>query len=168
MSIKKKFRILFKQIIEKIFLIIYPKPYSISHDYKIFKVKIKSDKKKTLFKIFQITNCKIYTDTLYNVTYIKNNMILISGIVSHIKIDPTFLNLGIFKFLGNSSLILFGKLVILGFNDFQYLNKSLLLLFIFSVNIINGSFIFFKIHVLIKNDSNGSSSSGLFGGTYNI
>ena len=76
MSIKKKFRVLFKQIIEKIFLIIYPKPYSISHDYKIFKVKIKSDKKKTLFKIFQITNCKIYTDTLYNVTYIKNNMIL--------------------------------------------------------------------------------------------
>jgi len=65
-----------KKILEKIFEIIYKKPNSFSADYKILKTKINNNKKKIFFKIFKIKFCRIFTDTLYNVTYIKNQKIL--------------------------------------------------------------------------------------------
>lgn len=65
-----------KKIIEKFFEIIYKKPNSFSNDYKILKTKINYKKKKFFFKIFKIKFCSVFTDTLYNVTYIKNQKIL--------------------------------------------------------------------------------------------
>ena len=84
MGFKKYLQSLFKKNIQKIFLLLYGKVYSHNKDvknnfieHKINNILIDSTKKFAIDnKIYEIENCRVYTDTNEHVAIIKNNIII--------------------------------------------------------------------------------------------
>ena len=83
MKFKKYFQSLFKRIIQKLFFILYGKIYNYSHQptnifakHKIDSISVNNNKFTLSNNIYEINDCRVYTDTNENVAIIKDNFII--------------------------------------------------------------------------------------------
>ena len=65
----------YKGLVSFFFKIIYGKIISSKKKNKLIKI-YKFVKEKRIYKIFEINNCRIYTDTIHDTAFIQNNRII--------------------------------------------------------------------------------------------